>query len=318
MARLVAKTLRTPLRWLGGGLEAVLAKMTRPPVLPPLFLVGPSRSGSTLLSQAMVYAMDVGYIRNSMMSSSRYPLCRCRASLGRYGRARPSDFQSKYGITDGPTGVSTASDMWLRAFRDDAGQLHSQLPDEHQGRLVVQVIGMVSRYYRAPLVTKWTGNAARVTATASLFPQAVFLRVRRDHLDVVQSMLNARRSSHGDPYKRLISWPADFDQPNTTHYTEQICEHLFRIESAIDRAAQELDDRQIIEVKYEAFCANPNAEIARIGDEYAQRTGQEMTVLRQLPNSFACSHGQKVTDEEYQAFKTHLRQRHLDFVEQKQ
>jgi len=264
----------------------------------------------------MVYALEVGYLGNSMMTNTRFPRCCCRASLLRYGRARPSDFTSRHGLTAGPTGVSTASQMWLRAFRDDAGRLQSTLPDEARGKLVVQIIGMVTKYYGAPVVNKWTGNAARMAALADLFPQAVFVRVRRDALDVAQSMLNARRAEHNDPYKPLISWPAEFDQPPGAHYTEQIAEHLLRIERAIDRDAAALGEARLIEAEYERFCRDPNAEMARIRGEYEARAGLPIVVLRPLPESFPCSHGQKVSDEDYEALQSHLRGRGLPFTEQ--
>lgn len=296
-------------------IENVLTSRNLVPRWPPIFVVGPSRSGSTLVSQAMTYALNLGYISNAMMVGTRFPVCRCLAALLRYGRARPADFRSKHGLTDGPTGVNTGSRMWLRAFRDQNGKVQRNLSDEAAGRVVSAIIALISKYYDAPVANKWSGNSALLPAIAALFREAVFVRVRRDPLDIAQSILTARRSSHGDPYRPLISWPGDFDQPAGCHYTEQIPEHILRIETMLDEAMTGVGADRFIEVHYRHVCTDPNTEMRRLAEKYERRLHRPLPFVRNLPESFEYSQGKTIDDADYEALKRNLQRRGMLLAE---
>src|SRR6056297_1198149 len=66
---------------------------------PFLFVVGPPRSGTTLLSQLIAYTFDVSYINNLVARFYLAPLHGIRFSKTVLGESKQSDFQSNYART---------------------------------------------------------------------------------------------------------------------------------------------------------------------------------------------------------------------------
>ena len=108
-----------PLWALGRLLERALSHQGARPVWPPIFIVGPARSGTTLIYQGLTQAFRVSYFSNL---AACFPMCPgvVGSTVARVGGCEPPpSFKSRYGKTRGwqapskPTGSgSDGSGRW--------------------------------------------------------------------------------------------------------------------------------------------------------------------------------------------------------------
>ena len=302
-AGFLAGIVCAPMNVLLGAVESSIAVRQSQPKWPPIFIVGPPRSGTTLLYQAMSNALAVCYVNNLTNFASAFPALVTLAAKPLVRFSSPGSYASRFGLTGGWNGPNTATRLWKRWFADGRPHIAEVLPNKRHGRRMIGAVSLIERIHRMPFVNKWTSNSARVPELGRSFPRAVFVRVRRDYLDVADSMLDARRRLRADPHAPLTPWPRGFEQPRTQHYTRCICEHLRKIEAAIDHGKRVVGEERFFEVEYERFCESPREVIASFREYYAERSGYYIPWRGEIPGSFERRRSRKIGEADYRALR---------------
>jgi len=304
--RSFASFVHTVARITFGRIESVITRRQGHPPWPPIFVVGPSRAGTTLLFQALVNGLELAYTFNLMDRFPFFPVTVALLARPLGSCAPRRTYHSRFGITPGWNGPSSAYGLWNRWFTDTQGMMSTTIRDEKARQEMIGTLALLEHIYGMPLVTKWTGNSARIPELATSFPKAVFIRVKRDYLQIAQSMLHARRQLSGDEYQPIITWPREFKQQTQTHYTCSICQHIQRIEAAIAEGEEIADSQRFTTVAFEQLCATPRTVIADIREHYARCCGYRIPWRNELPASFEHPFTLKVDPAEYVALSACL------------
>ena len=148
----------------------------------PVFLIGPPRSGTTLLSQIMACRFEFASFR--MLSAELVYAPTAGAVLERLllkFRKKHRSFESDYGRTRGLLGLHEAGEFWYRWFpRGDevyvaAGETSADDLDELR-----QELRGLAAVFDVPLLHKNTYNSMRIAPLVEAFPEACFLVSVRD------------------------------------------------------------------------------------------------------------------------------------------
>lgn len=232
---------------------------------PPVFIIGAPRCGSTLLSQCVVQSLQVGYISNRHASFFGAPALIQYLAPPHLGAF---EFDSLHGRTEGAAQPSECGEWWYRFFPRfptyvDDGQLKPR-----RRRAFVRALASLTASSGRPVVMKNLYASARIREISSAIPTARYIVLRRDVADNACSLLRARFVAQQD-YSRWFSLlPPGADDLLSADPATQVVGQVRLVNAMIERDLRRsgVPGDQILELRYEDFCADPHSSIRRISD----------------------------------------------------
>lgn len=239
------------------------------PADPIVLVVGPPRSGTTLLMQRLARHTDAQVADNIVARFWGAPDVGIHVS--RSLRAQLADaaigLSSTYGVTHEPFGPHEFGYFWTRFF--DFGDGHAL----DAGRLAQVDWPALDHALRAmqhaagphTLALKAVPLSCVAAAVGERLPRAVFVRTRRDRRALVRSILTARRARYGTEARWWSLRPQGTLALQARPPLEQVVGQVLAIERDLDEQLARLDPARHIEVDYRETCAAPDDALDRIG-----------------------------------------------------
>lgn len=274
----------------------------------PIFIVGVPRSGTTLLYQLFVYCFDVCYLSNLLAKYNRFP-CVLSYFISLYRGPRLGEFRSTYGEVDGWLSPAQAWLFWARWFPSDQSYVGLGEIEEESVAEIRHTIGRLESIYKKPFVNKNLSLGVRLGPLNRALPEALYIRIHRDHLDVAQSILKGRQEYAGNINDWISVKPSKYGEIRGGDAISQVCEQIFYIEQDIDRDLDRIGRAKCLDVSYEKLCREPAQVLRDILAFYRKRTPLDIDSLRLVndpPSSFPLSHGQKCDTDDYRKLKEGL------------
>lgn len=248
---------------------------------PPILIVGAPRSGSTLLYQALVQGFDVGYLSNRH--------CRLWGAPSLVERTRRSSprasFDSRFGQTSGPDAPSECGPFWYRFFRRRPQYVPLGEADPQQLRRLRAAVRALGDAAGRPLVFKNLLCTLRLEPIGTALPEAVFVAIRRDLVANAASVLEARKTLHGNYDTWWSAEPPEVDDLRALPAHEQAVEQVRRIEALVDRDRERLGAHRFLELRYEELCDDPHGALAAVAG-LAKANGFTLARRQTIPAKF--------------------------------
>jgi len=267
--RLKEKTRKglRPLReldvFLAAPLEQAFLLFSRPSSHPLLFILGLPRTGTTLVYQYVVHRLQVAYFTNGV---GRFYLAPCLATWVQrtLNSEYESDFMSEYGSVLGPMAPQEAGRFWGRFF-DFEDYVSPEHVSPQSRRKLRRTIACVQRLFGNPLlVNKNVKHILRIPVLDAIFPNAFFLRVERDHVDVALSLLRARYANLEDPSDWWSARPPNHQDLQDLPKDEQIARQVKALDRKVETDLSKIPSDRVLRINYQAFCNGPDALIRTI------------------------------------------------------
>lgn len=229
----------------------------------PIFLLALPRSGSTLSYQALIHATDALYLSNLWNFLYFLPLAGGKLSLRRCD-PHASDFRSAKGFVPGLCGPAEGLRFWSywlgHGMTGEQNERLAGLPQkatrsEHLRRVFAVLCGG-SR----SLVTGYIGHCLVADELARMFPEALFVRLRRDPLDNALSILRIMRAEDIEAFSVM---PSRMVLPESPTIYDRVAAQVDTLNKRLDR---DLDPQRTVELSYEGMCQDPSGEIAKVVD----------------------------------------------------
>jgi hypothetical protein len=261
------------------------------PATPPIFIVGPPRSGTTLLYQAITTALRTAYFANFATWYPQTPVAASnfiRSAIVHY----QSDFNSDYGEVAGRGGPAEAQQIWkawLGRDRTDGAGLSAESISTMRG-----TIAALQTLLDGPFIAKDISNCLRIRALDKIFPGCLFVRVSRDALATAQSILSARASYRQDRDCAKTENPVDewlfidsedFAPFHDKPYLEQIANQVFHTENILEQDLSTLSADRILRIGYQDFCRDPRGHMQQLMT-FAQAHGVHIDPKADIPSQF--------------------------------
>ncbi len=245
--------------------------------LPPLFIVGAPRCGTTIVSLHLINTFRFSYFPNASKHNPRCPLL--AACWARLREQYEPTTESQYGIVEGPMAPSDGWDIFHRWFpRYD----HSEPVNTESLNELRRMVFFLERLMGGAFVNKNNNNSTRISELSRLFPQSLFVHVRRDPADAIASLIKARER-HNVPADGWwsVAPPQCYDSapPGTI---ERAVRQVYEVDSHIRGALDDLPGRRSFVVWYEDFCSEP-AMLEEWAREAYRTYGVELS-LREGPH----------------------------------
>jgi hypothetical protein len=220
---------------------------------PPLFIVGAPRCGTTIVSLHLINTFTFSYFPNASKHNPRYPLL--AACWARLREKYEPTTENRYGIVDGSMAPSDGWDIFHRWFpRYD----HSEPVDTGSLNELRRMVFFLERLMGGPFANKNNNNSTRIRELSQLFPQSLFIHVRRNPRDAIASLIRARMEHEVPPDGWWsVAPPQCYDTaPVDTvgRSVLQVCE----VDDYIRSSLHQIPESRFTEVHYKSFCEQPS------------------------------------------------------------
>lgn len=270
-----------------GAVEGLLQSQLKQPLRhPPIFLLGAPRSGSTLMIQVIIDALDLGYISNRHCQWFGAPALAERLFRPTVGRPR-SDYRSAHGVTKGDHAPAECGEWWYRFFRRDPPYVTLDEVDPRKMRRFRHSIVSLTHAFDRPILFKNLYASLRVQAVAHYLPESLFIVIHRDEVDNGHSLLETRNRVFRDYNQWWSMEPPEIETLKILPVHHQVIEQIRHIHATIDRDLQiaAVPAYRRFDLNYEEFCANPSGSLDALQTFLASH-GCEIERRGNTPQSF--------------------------------
>jgi hypothetical protein len=270
--------------------------------LPKVFVVGPLRSGTTLLMQWLARTGLVAWPTNLL---SRFygapwtgakiqqlltdPAYDFRGELALF--PADVDFRSENGKTVGALAPNEFWYFWRRHLPALAEGWQSSADLERDGNTAAlrdEINGLANLFGR-PFALKAMILNQNLDLLARLFARPVFAWVRRDPVFNMQSALQARVRQYGTMERWYSFELRESPRLRELDPLHAVAGQIFATQAYLSRATAAMPEANVLPVDYEAFCADPrrtyDALVAKLQAHGACHDAPPYTG----PASFACT-----------------------------
>jgi hypothetical protein len=250
------------------------------PRKPIVIVTGAPRSGTTVLSQALIHHLPVTYFNNLTAVFPRAPITANR--LFRRLLPKPAGtLHSYYGRTSGFASENDALHLWDRFLGTDRYAVPERL-DARTALELRRFFGAYEHAFGRPIVNKNNALATGAVAVAEALPTSHFIFIRRDPVFAVQSILGARETIQGTREAQYgVNDPARRRTP--ANPIEDVCAQVLYHERRMEEQRLVIGDARFWVVDYERFCVEPHAIVVRVAREILDLDVDEAAVAKALP-----------------------------------
>jgi hypothetical protein len=228
-----------------------------------LFIIGPPRSGTTILYQLLLSAYRFAYLCNLDALFAPAVALSDRFSGPFKDRLPDKGDHSVYGYVPGLFAPSEAGVLFRLWFEQEGAVPEVNIRN--------QIDTMASRA-GGPFLCKNTWNTLRIRRILTVLPNARFIWVKRDPARICDSVLRWRRSlsDSGDVWCGVR--PSGWEAVRDLAPADQVRWQVDAVERAISECLAGREDRLSL-VSYEALCADVPGELTRLWGAYGRETG---------------------------------------------
>lgn len=275
--------------------------------LRPVFIIGPPRSGSTLLMQVVTDAFDVGYLTNQHCRWFGAPALADRI-LDPLGCKQPSDYESRHGRTEQPSDPAECGAWWYRFFRRGPAYVTREDVSERKMLAFRQSVQALEACMERPLVFKNLYASLRIDPIVQQIPGALFVVVERDVVDNAQSILKGRLDALGSYEPWWSVPPPNVQELRKLKPVAQAVEQVRSVHSLIERDIERLGlADQTIRINYDDFCRDVHGTLDRL-EEFASNKGVSLAHRFEVPMSFNTDSSRKIPDDMYEELMAYVHQ----------
>ncbi len=261
-----------------------------------IFIIGPPRSGSTLLYQLLVNALDIGYIAN--LHAPYYGGISFRERFRRRDQnTANTTYDSRHGVTSGRNAPHECGAYWYQFFRRKPQFVPLSDVQPCKMELLRNSLTRIHKSFRRPVIFKNLNCALRLEPLLDTIPESLFIVTHRNEIDNAHSLLEGRYSVHGNYDTWWSMEPPTIESLRKQLPHQQVLGQIRDIHSEIDRHRTE----RFLDMSYEDVCRNPEAAVATVR-EHCQQFGiflQRSNIV--LPVSFQLRQEVRIDRSIYEA-----------------
>jgi len=301
----VKNKLLTPLNYLLNPLENLYLNINDLDYLkssPPVFIIGPPRSGTTVLYQLLCRHFNFGYINNFVADWYNIPITATKLYNIFSNQTNSIELISNFGKSFKLYGPNEFGNFWYRWF--DKSHFLKNRPEIIKSEIRLEVAGL-TKIYQKPIIFKNVVTSMRIIPLSQIFKSSIFLVLIRDNLDIAQSILNAKINLFNDKSHPFSVISSEEQLNPEIPYWKQIISQINGVYTNINSAKNSIGEEKFIFVDYKELCNNTDQVLKSIHNQLNKR-GIRVDANNNYPNKLNYSTGKKVSDIDYNLLKDEL------------
>lgn len=272
---------------------------------PPIFFLGTPRSGSTLMMQVITDSFDLGYLTNRHCKWFGMPSI--LEMLDRSNKDKEtSNYKSKHGVTQGDHAPSECGQWWYRFFRKQPAYVSLKDIDDNKMDQFRCAIRIMIKVFGKPVIFKNQYASFRIQVINKCFPNALFIKTKRNEVSNAHSLLKTRLDVMGAYDKWWSMSPPKTDEIMKLPAHQQVVEQIRSINMIINSDLKNcgIKSSSVLEISYEKFCSSPGLVIDEfqkflcLNGVYVERRGE-------IPLSFSKNTKIQIEKKIYERMKSY-------------
>jgi hypothetical protein len=242
---------------------------------PVVFVLGLPRSGTSLVYQYIVHRLEVAHWTTGVADHPQAPVV--TTFLEKRRRPNRSDFRSQYAGVEGGTALREPGLLWSRFFDVELPTPSEGVRPDDARRLRNLVAATQRLFGGAPFVDNDVKHILRIDALAKIFPESLFLCVRRRIHDTALSILRARIATP-DPTQWWSVRPPNWEGLRALPLEEQVAAQVLGLRRQLGADLAAVPNGRVLQLDYEHFCREPDATLGplrRMLGALGERNGPE-------------------------------------------
>ena len=230
----------------------------------PIFIVGAPRTGSTLLFELLISTYRTSYITNLSALLYKSPVHATKL-IKSLGLVHTFSGTSKYGYIQGLSAPSEAGVLFNHWFGNDESvkqDKHNLLP----AHVVRMTVDSMCCLMKGPFIVKNLNNSMRLERINQIFPNAIYIYIKRDVIYTAQSIILARRKLFRNDEGWFSVKPQNYETLLELDPFEQVIYQIMSIENYIKQVLDEQQIKNVIEIWYEDMCLDWCGALNKIAD----------------------------------------------------
>lgn len=245
----------------------------------PIFIVGPLRSGTTLMMQLIASTGKIAYPSNLLSRFYNAPIIGAKIQMlltdpdynfrnEILDFSNEIEYQSENGKTKGALSPNEFWYFWRRfiTFGEIDYVENSKLLKQNNYDLFRQEIHGLINAFNKPFAMKALICNQNIGFLSALFPDALFIRMKRNPAFNIQSALLARERQLGSMNEWYSFKIKEYNQLKELDFVDQVVGQIFYINKSLDNEFSQLPENNKLIVDYEVLCENPNYIFDQIAD----------------------------------------------------
>ncbi len=278
------------------------------PEFPIIFIMGPLRSGSTLITQWLASSGLVAYPTNLMSRFYKAPIMGSKIQMlltdEQYNfRNEIKDFTSSvdFASENGKTkGALAPNEFWYfwRKFLPDSEKDYwnnEELFDKTDIKTMLAEFAGITDVFQKPFALKGMILNYNIAFLNKVFDKAIFIHSKRDPLTNIASVLKARERQLGSIDKWYSFKMPEYSDLIKLNPYEQAAGQVHFINQAVEKGLKEVPEHKKMTINYEDFCHDPEQFYNELLEKLAAQ-GYNTDQLYSGEKSFSLTR-QEITDE---------------------
>ncbi len=235
--------------------------------IPTLHVIGAPRSGTTMLQQALISRLELGYVDNLAAAFWRAPTYGMRLSQALGVGEESSSFVSTFGRTGDLSEPHEFGYFWNDHLRypdlaeREAGH-GSTIDWVYLRRILVNMTHVAGR----PLVFKPMLLVWHLEAMLEAMPLTCYAWIRREPRQVALSLLKMRKALFGSIEQWASLKPRDAEALGGDDPIRQVAAQVVVLERTIETVAARLGGDHVVEIAHADLCADPESAVTRVAE----------------------------------------------------
>lgn len=236
-----------------------------PEEFPTLHIVGVPRSGTTLMYQLLASHLDIGYVNNLSACFWRAPVYGIQLAQKLQPKEWRSSLDSSFGRTTGiwephEFGYFWSNELGYPSLAQQPSEFEEGIDWE---RIRLVLLNMAHAFGRPPVYKPFlvTWHLERMK---EILPRTLFLRIRRDPVDTVLSLIGVRRRVFGSPDRWASLRPLEAEELELEPYWRQVAGQVFHLDRVLNEQLDRIDQRSVLELDYLQLCRDPQGALREV------------------------------------------------------
>lgn len=273
---------------------------------PPIFIIGPPRSGTSLLYEMMITRFHFSYMSNAAHRFYKTPLSASMLFQDTIYNWS-GDFTSHYGHINGWGAPNEGGWIWQRwledgPWSDGVGYPNDKIAAMQQMLAGFELIG------KAPFLNKNVMHSNRLQLMSKIWPHALFIEVKRDYADNARSIIRAQTKEGID-----MKWWSVKPKITPNHYGKDIVERavaqVIGVTHDIEADKHTIGENRFFEIPYTKLCECPEKLMLGI-KQFLKSHGVYIQDKGVLPSIFKPSPSQPLALEDEKRLIAYLNEIH--------